>query len=192
MSLTSLEAVRVHENITSGTTHDSILQSLIVAVSSAMVSWIGQEIEETTVTTEKIDSIGQVAIFTRHRPIVSITTLKENGTTLTENTHFECLGNDKPIGRIVRTGGGLPIAWASGSRVISVTYKYGYKSVPQDLELACIKQVRHEFAQTKASGANRLGVTGKALDTGGTLSYERDGFLPSVLQVMARYRVGIF
>ncbi len=193
MALCELESIRGHEAIADGDyEHDELLGELIVQVSEGMTGRRGfnHPILKTTATAEKLDSIGDTKIYTRYSPVISITTLTENLSELVEDTDFECLAPDKPTGRITRISGGLPAAWARGSRIIAITYKHGYAAVPGDIERACIKQVVHEWKQSKASGAGRLGLTAKAMETGGSLAFERDGWLPSVQDVINHYRRG--
>jgi hypothetical protein len=167
-NLTAIE--RVKEMLDDSETNDTLLSNLIAAASGEMKRFLDREINQGTATDEKIDSIGQNKISVRHYPIISITSLEENGTALTEDTHFECLEWDKLQGAIVRISGDDTIAWAAGSRVIKVTYVHGYADVPYEIVQAVTDLVLFDYRQS-AEGGGRFGLDGKVLDTGGSSGY---------------------
>lgn len=135
-----------------GSEQDKKFETLINMVSRMMINEIGHSPVYTTYTSAKYDGSGTPSIYLDHFPVVSVTTLKENGVTLTENTDF-VVGK---LGRIVRisssvSDGYTEADWAEGNQNIEVTYKAGYyletdpadgaEEMPDDLQMACIKQV---------------------------------------------------
>jgi hypothetical protein len=109
--LTTLAKVKLDGKI-SGTDadRDSVLESIIDGVSQDMQNWMDRPITQLTATDEKIDSIGDIRIQTMHYPIISVTTLTEDGTALVEDTDFEMQEDDLKRGHIVRISGNYAIA----------------------------------------------------------------------------------
>jgi hypothetical protein len=71
------------------------------------------------------------------RPIVSVTSVVEAGTTLDPTSDYEVRPGE---GALVRLFGGMPAHWVPG--VIVVTYAAGWASVPEGLKFAAEKLTR--------------------------------------------------
>ena len=168
-ALTSLARVKEFLNI-SGSTDDDRINTLIAAVSAEIQGAIGRKIIQATVTDERVDSIGDHVIGVNEYPIISVSSLSEDGTALTEDTGFEMKAQDLARGQIVRLSGGDPTAWASGRRIVTVTYSHGYATVPEDIKQAATELVAFDYNSEKPTGA-RFGMRGKALDAGGSSDY---------------------
>jgi hypothetical protein len=168
-ALTSL--ARVEQFLDADTGDDDLINNLVAAVSSEIQNWLDRAIVQATATNEKLDSIGDSKLHTRYFPIISISSLTENGTALVEDTGFECLEHDKLSGRLVRISSGYPAAWAAGQRIVKLTYSHGYATVPAAITQAATELVAFDYMQSGASAQARFGLTGKALDTGGSSSY---------------------
>jgi len=167
-SLTSVE--RVKEFIQSDEVDGTLMSNLIAAVSNEIEGWLDRAINQATATDERLDSIGDEKIHTRYFPIISITSLKENGTALVANTSYEMKDWDKLSGRLLRISGGYPIGWAAGRGVVVVTYVHGYADVPYAIVQAATELVAFDYRQS-VPGGGRFGLDGKVLDSGGGSGY---------------------
>ena len=165
-----------------------ILNQLIASVSEEIQRWLGRRIILETETNEPVDSIGRNLIALRHRPIYLISSVTENGTALVEDTDFESVGDDKEAGLLARISGGYPSTWASGRRVVKVTYVHGYLTVPDELQQAATELVAFDFLNSQPGG-KRFGMTQKVLDSGGTSSYRsRDEVWADNMKRLAPHR----
>jgi len=184
--LTSLDRVKTDEGI-SAATWDTQLSRIIQGVSKAMQNWMRRDIVDTTYTDEVHSGDGWTnAIILKHRPVTSTTTMVVKEDDVTVSTSYYTTDTDAGI---IYTVDGYwdTNSWTSGRRNYKVTYSAGFTSVPEDIAMACTDQVRHEFHQTQAAG-NRLGLSASTEATGGSSDYLPSSFLPSVLEIMARYR----
>jgi hypothetical protein len=187
--LTSLAAVKLDAKITgTDANRDIVLNSIIAGVSVRMENYMDRSISQATATDEKLDSIGDYKVQTRHYPIISVTSLEEDGTALVEDTGFELNEEDLERGQIIRISGDDPIAWASGRRVVKVTYEHGYAAVPADLVQAATAQSVWEFNQTIQSGKGWRGLGSKGVDPSAAVNYDKDHWLREVVPVLEKYR----
>jgi hypothetical protein len=167
-ALTNL--TRVEQFLDKDTGDDDLINNLIAAVSGEIQDWLDRAIIQATATDERIDSIGDTKLHTRYYPIISISSLTENGTALVEDTGFECKEWDKVEGALIRLSGGYPTAWAAGSRVVTVTYSHGYAYTPDAIVQAATELVVFDYRQSGAGGS-RFALEGKVQDTGGGSGY---------------------
>lgn len=187
--LTTLGNVKLDGNISDADAdRDTVLNSIIAGVSKRMQNWMNRNIVQATATDEKVDSIGDYKIQTIHYPIISVSPLTENGTALTEDTHFEMNEEDLERGQIVRISGETPIAWAKGRRVVKLTYVHGYAAVPDDLVRAATAQVLVDFNDTVQSGKARRGLTGKGVDPAAATTYVKTFWDDDTVPAMRPYR----
>jgi hypothetical protein len=186
-ALTTLARVKQFIEL-SGSDDDDLINNLIASVSSEIQGWLDRAIVQATATDEKIDSIGDNVISTRFYPIISISALTENGTALVEDTDFEIEEQDKERGQIARISGGYASSWASGTRIVKVTYSHGYASIPDAIIQAANELVAYDYRQSKPGGY-RFGKLNKVLDTGGTSNYlSRDDLWKAQMRRLAGYR----
>lgn len=188
-AFTSLARVKADLDVTTtDAMRDLVLGYHIAGVSSRMQKWMDRKIVQLTATTEKIGSIGQHVINTRHYPIISVSSLTENDTALVEDTGFEMEEQDLERGQIIRISGTSPIGWASGTRNIVVTYIHGYVSVPDDLVNAATAQVVYDFFQTQESGKAWRGKLSEGVDPSSAIAFQKDFWEAETVPVMAPYR----
>ncbi|GAG31346.1 unnamed protein product, partial [marine sediment metagenome] len=70
--LTNLALVKLDADITgTDANRDLVLNSIIAGVSKRMQNWMDRNIDPSTATDEKIDSVGDYVVQTRHYPIIS-------------------------------------------------------------------------------------------------------------------------
>lgn len=139
-------------------------------------------------------------IYVSQTPVVSVTTLHEDdswprvygaGALLVEGTDFEVNVRE---GIIRRLGSGGPMLWKSGSRIIKLVYKAGYRaqdgtpstalSVPADLKYACKFIAASVFNQTDRK---TWGISAQT-DPMGTVTRFLGVFTPELDAILARYR----
>lgn len=167
---------------------DTVINTIIAGVTREMQDWMGREIVQGTATAEKIDGWYGEEIFTEHYPIISITALSESGTALVEDTGFESLAPDLPNGRIVRISGVNPINWVAGRRNVSVTYDYGYVTVPEALAQAATAMSVIRFRETVQSGKGWRGMASKGVEPNATVAYDKEVWAREVIPAMRPYR----
>ena len=120
-------------------------------------------------------------------PILTITSISEDGEALVEDTDFESTPRDKLSGLVARISGGDPIRWARGTRIVTASYTHGYSTVPEALVQAATELVAFDFRQSEPGGG-RLGRTGSILPSGGEASYySRDQLWRAQRQRIAGY-----
>ena len=169
-ALTSLVRVKEFLGI-SASTWDTQLNNHISEVSNEIQSWLGRAIVETTSTGERFSHDGRSeSLITTGYPIISVTSISEDGTALVADTGYEVTERDKRIGSIVRISGGDATSWTAGTRHIVATYAHGFSSVPAGVIAAATRLIAFDFRESQPGGA-RFGLDGKALDTGGASGY---------------------
>lgn len=173
---------------TTDTLRDQLINNVILGVSKRMQDWMDRPIIQTTATDEKLDSIGDYRIQTRHYPIISISSLEESGTALVEDTDFEMNEEDLERGQILRISGDNVIAWASGYRVIKLTYIHGYAAVPDSLKRAATAQAVYDWYQTPASTHGWRGLLSKGVDPASAIGFDKDFWTRETESVMRPYR----
>lgn len=186
--LTSLVRLKRFLGIT-GSDDDTLLNELISSVSDEIQVWLGLRILLTTSTDEPVDSIGTETLALDQFPIVSFSSLTENGTALVEGTDYESTALDKNAGLIVRLAsgerGGI---WAKGRRIVRITYIHGYGTVPEGVQQAATELAAYDYFASKPGG-KRLGITDKVLDTGGSSTYRsRDEVWDALSRRLTAYR----
>lgn len=185
--LTTSARVKRYLGITAST-WDTLLNELITSVSEEVQTRLGLRILVTASTGEKIDSVGNKTLPVAHYPIVSITSVSEDGTALIDGTDFESTEMEKKAGLLARLSAGKSVAWARGTRIVEATYTHGYSSVPDDIQQAATEMVAFDWFQSQPGG-QRLGLGSKALDTGGTTSYRsREEMVRAIFRRLAAYR----
>jgi hypothetical protein len=81
------------------------------------------------------------SIQLRHKPILSITTVTERGTTLTANTGYT---HDADYGTLYRMSGTYDATtWETGTNAVSVTYVAGYAIIPTPVRNATLQILEH-------------------------------------------------
>jgi hypothetical protein len=154
--LTTLETVKTELEIT-GSTQDSFIGELIRQASGDVARYCNRVLALESVR-EVIripwrSTAGEESsrLWLRRVPVVSITLVTENATTLVEGTDFEC---DQETGRLTRLAGGDALWWNSGggtwgwSGVVVVEYSGGYEllpDLPYDIERSTIDLIKRRY-----------------------------------------------
>lgn len=157
----TIAEVKEHLNIPSTeTTHDDELQRMLDAATLVVEKYVGPVSERTVTATF---NGGEPTIFLPF-PVVSVTSVSEsrNGTPVTLAANEYRFDSD--IGAVSRVFGSYDAVFATGSRVVSVTYVAGRSPVPADITLATLELVRHWYQQTQQGGRPSFPNTGALED----------------------------
>ena len=204
---TTLAAVKLEAGI-SDTSQDALLEALISSASSAIQVFLGREIVKTTYTDEPYSINDCQLLYLKEYPIQSITSLKLQGVTQTENVDFFLSSEDAKAGRVYRAAGWIgrkysrgtfPDAFA-GARDIIVTYVAGWllpadvgysaggaTSLPLALSYACTRAVVSRFrtVQSQSDGLKQLSEGGLSYTWFGPESYlQGSGGFDSIVMSM--------
>ena len=160
------------------TVEASVTNTFIPYVDAAIKRYLGHDVEQATYT-ETFDGNEQQDIFLRHVPIASITSVTEDGNTLTQGNENDYVYYDN--GRLRRIG----IRW-SGIKFknISVTYVGGYQSadIPEQIK----------FSSARASARllmTSLQISAKS-DTGEVSSHLADNTSTTNFDIALTERIG--
>jgi hypothetical protein len=113
-------------------------EQMIEDVTAAIRNYTNQQISEVVGDTITIDGPGKKRIFLPELPITEITSVIEDGDTLTQATDF-ILGQ---FGILYRLGG---YNWSDGYNNIDITYTHGYSTIPLDIKSVCIRGASRIF-----------------------------------------------
>ena len=171
---TTLANVKLDANI-GGTdaNRDTVINSIIAGVTRQMQDWMMRDIVQGTATAEKLDGWYSDEVYTKHYPLLAITSLTEDGTALVEDTDFESLEDDKPSGRIVRISGTETAQWTKGRRKVKTTYDHGFVTIPDSLVVAATSLVVAKYFETVQSEKGWRGVLSKGVDPNASVTYDK-------------------
>ena len=168
-ALTNLVRVKLFLGITV-TTDDDLITQLIGGASDEILGALHRPLIQTTATAEKYDSIGDVELILRNRPVISVASVLEGTAALVEDTSWEAGAQDLAVGRLVRISGGVPVGWASGPRAVTVTYDHGYAAIPAAISAAAEAMVSFDYRQSQPGGG-RFALANKPIDEGGSPTF---------------------
>lgn len=172
MGLVTLAQVHDVLNIpTVDTSHDAELQRYIDAA-TATVTYITGPLTPTTFT--EVRDGGAPVIMLDNPPVQSITSVIEyvgaTGYTLTSQAPGATTDNygysldDPASGKLVRrSSAGMPMPFFGGRGAVVITYIAGVSSVPPDVVMAALEDIRGLYQQTQQGGK----VGGGSIGSGG-------------------------
>ena len=160
------------------TVEASVTNTFIPYVDAAIKRFLGYDVEQATYT-EVFDGAEQTDLFLRHLPIASITSVTEDGNTLTEGNEGDYVYYDN--GRLRR----VVVRWSGVKpKNISVTYVGGYEAA--DIPVA--------IKQTSAKAASRMVLTALQIsakaDTGAVGTHLSDNTATNNFYVPITERIG--
>lgn len=169
MALTTLISLKTHLSIPlTDTSEDDLLNQLIEQVSSLVISWLNQEIAQTTYT-EYPEGHGTKFLRVKYTPLISVTSIYEDTGRVFAASSLLTAGVDYSVieGQIYRlngvwqravqnTFGLLYNTTVPSVGIYKVTYMAGYATTPADIMLhvnTAIAKVRAtaEFGQVVLS-----------------------------------------
>lgn len=180
--LTTLALVKEWLKI-AGTDDDTLISSLVSAVSRQFHTYMGRIIPSASYT-ERVDLHGDTMISIRNPPLTTLTQVALEGDfgIYTEVVTAADLKVDAEAGQIF---------WTNRFKLrqlgAEVQYTGGFVTIPEDLQREATRETAHSFRHSEPGGG-RLGLESNILDTGGTASYTQTPFLPGVRMVLDGYR----
>ena len=123
---------------------EPVVTYLIEGADQTIKTYLQQNVEEQSISGEVHDGdFGRSIIRLRERPVSAVSSVVENGVTLTEGDEYQWY----PDGRVVRVSGDLVRRWQRGPKKISVDYTGGYApgSIPLDIRNVCARMVARQF-----------------------------------------------
>lgn len=154
LGVVSLADVKAHLNTPAvvGTTYDEELRDIIAAATVACADYTGRTLTRTTFT--EWYSGGGMMLPLRHSPVISVTTVSENGTALTASDYVL----DEANGVLWRGTTSTQMAWTSGVRNVNVTYVAGYADPPVAIRMAVLRMVEHLWQRSQQAPHPALGM----------------------------------
>lgn len=161
-SLIQLDEAKSFLNIpTSDVTEDETIASFIDAASNVAQFYCG-DLLPTTYT--EVHDGGGAAIYTRHTPVLSVTTLTEYIGSITYTLTNQPLGSstnawgytidDPPAGRIVRrSASGIAWRFVPGLGNVSITYTAGMTEIPEQVYAGISFIVKHLFESQRGAAS---------------------------------------
>jgi hypothetical protein len=153
--------LKIRTSDANDTTWDATLERIISGVSRAIATHCGRTFVEATDTASKIDGDGSAILLVKW-PILDITTLINDETTVVETTNWEVY---KERGHIELTDGSV---WTKGLKKVTITYRHGYEDIPDDIQMAAIAWCSKKFFDIKD---NRVGVSTRSTADGSSTTY---------------------
>lgn len=136
LALVSLADVKTHLNIAADNTdHDDELRGFIASVTDVIEDVVGVVARRTFV--ETYSGRGERAILLRRRPVVSVTSVVESGTTVAASDY-----SVTEAGVLTRASAYSAGRWASGVDNVTVTYVAGRPSTPPSVLDAAKELIR--------------------------------------------------
>lgn len=169
MALVTLNETKLHLNIPeSETQYDTELATFIAAATPIIEHLVGP-VDIRTVTDENYDVRGKKAIILRTTPVVTITTVTEYIGTQAYVLTAQPPGTASPTlygyqlrnaqsGLLARRGNAFNMPFL-GAEVV-VTYTAGRASVPADVKLAALDDIRALWSQTQVASRPQFGGGG--------------------------------
>ncbi|TCW35302.1 putative phiE125 gp8 family phage protein [Laceyella sacchari] len=154
-ALTTLANAKEYLQITD-TSQDARLEILINGTTIAIENYIKRKVKERTFTDEAYDGNGTDLLFLKNKPVSSIASVKYVGNGITDILEMDNYRVDAH-GRLYNASG-----WVRGFQNYLVTYTAGYSTIPDDIQLACLKWVEYLYKTDIASYSSAFDQAGNS------------------------------
>lgn len=193
MDLTTLESVKQYLGVpASSNADDDFLQALITRASAFAEKYCDREFGQASYTDEEHDGRDTDSIWTRHYPIVSVASVKIDGTILPSSDYVVYRGEGRIrkksgvfSGARIDALGAIGEIAVPGMRNVKVSYVAGYNPIPFDLEQAVIELVKRKYLHRQKGDEN---IVSRALPGGESVAYSIADLLPETKAVLDLYR----
>ena len=175
-------AIRSLQGIAVNPIDEEFLQLSIKSVSQRFENFARSWFAKNTYTELFSPEPGSRVVILRARPITSITTLIESvtGDFVTGNEYGPTeWGLDLNSGVVTLRY----FQYLGGPQTLQITYVGGYDVIPDDIKMAAILQVGHEF-----QAAAKSWVKTEVTSGGGQATYQPLNLLPAVCGILSAYR----
>jgi len=149
------------------TTHDEDLMSFIWAATGVVELYVGAVVRRTH--TQTFDGTGQSRLLLSHIPVLSITSVTEDGTTVDPSGYKI----NKPAGVLVRVAGSADYAWRPGVQNVDVVYVAARSDVEESWRLAAKIIVKHMWETQRAAAPGPMTQGNEDFDPRYTYSIPR-------------------
>lgn len=186
-----LDEVKRHLNIpVTTTTDDDELRGFILSASAVVESIVGTVGRKTV--TEKYSGLRQQAILLRRGPVITVTSVTENGIALTADVDYS-VSDAGVLSRLA--GRWYPRPWRAGINNVVVNYVAGRMEIPPNIVDATKELIRINWRPQ--TGGNYSVFSGGRQDDSGQLSFNElrplGFFIPNtVMQRLTPQQVGPF
>lgn len=132
-------------------------ETALTDASAAIRNYTKQYIELVSDDDIVLDVRGGLRIYLPELPVVSVSTVIEDGTTLTADDDYK-LGQFGILHR-------LDQVWAWGIQILEIIYSHGYATIPDDIIAVCVRAAsrRYQAGLKAAEDEAVLGVESKSL-----------------------------
>jgi len=164
---------------------NDLLADLITRVSDRFHQYVGITQFKSQSYTEYYSGQGNQELFLDKRPIISVTTIKEDsewafGNDSTKSSDDYAILDDRVVLKDDSFGAGI--------RNIQVIYTAGYATIPGDLRQACIEEVSRAFDKRQ-----NVDISSRTLPDTTTFTARNDSLMPDTIDVLKRYiGVGVY
>lgn len=133
------------------------VERALEAATAAIRNYTRQHLSRVVGETITLDSAGGYRLLLPELPVISVSAVVEDGTTLTAGTDYK-LGQHGILYRQNRV-------WACGVQIVQVTYTHGYETIPNDIvDVATRAAARMYQAGLRAAEHDGVpGVSSKSL-----------------------------
>jgi len=128
---------------------------------AAIRNYCRQFLERVTGETITLDSSGGVRLFLPELPVLSVSSVVEDGETLIIDDDYK-LGQHGILHRIATT-------WTAGIQIVTITYSHGYTIIPDDIMAVCVRAASRAY-QAGLKAADSAGIPGIASKSLGDFS----------------------
>lgn len=158
---------------------DEVLQGFVSRASGVIAAYCKRVFAVETVTeTFRLDRLQEDLLLSRY-PVISVTSIAENGTALTVDTDFEV---DAAKGIITRLYNDRAAWWPMCK--VTVVYSSGYETKPGNLQQACVELVKSYYLSADRDPMVRSESTEAISST----SYYSETLPPNVIGLLGPFR----
>lgn len=143
-ALCNIDDVKSHYEMVSNSNTDDVLAELINTYTKLFCNECGRTSFKTATYTEYYDGNGDSILYTKHKPIISVTTLADDtdyefgATTIFSSSNYRVIYENTAIQLI-------DDIFTQDIQNIKLVYSAGYSEIPKDLKNGCIKEVGRAF-----------------------------------------------
>lgn len=179
IDLCTVEEVMSFGNFTSKEPDNVIIESLITQVSKVFANYCGKEQFQSKVYTEQYDGEGNNLLFLNNVPVISVTSIHDDEDWVFDAAHLIDATTYTVVNNIYVAL--KSTVFSIGTQNIKVVYTAGYSTIPEDVNLSCIKEVVREFNRRLEGD-----VTARTLNDG-SISYTEKGLMKSTKDILDNY-----
>ena len=136
-------------------------QMALKDATAAIKNYCRQFLERVNGEIVTLDSPGGVRLFLPELPVLSVSSVMEDGELLTPGDDY-ALGQHGILHRVGAT-------WATGIQIVAIAYSHGYAIIPDDIVAVCTRAASRQY-QAGLAAADSGGIPGIASKSLGDFS----------------------